>query len=201
MIDVLRVGGVVLAAGASRRMGRNKMLEELDGEPLARRAARRAVTAGLSPVVVVVGRDASRVREALADLAVAVEENPDFTGPTSGSLHRGLGCLPADVAGAVVVLGDMVNVTDRMLGALAKTARRTGAPLISSRYDDVVAPPLFLRRELFDDIRTLTGEGVCKALVSRYRNRTVFVDWPASCLADVDTPEDLERVAQAAREC
>ena len=66
--EPLRVAGVVLAAGASRRMGRNKMLLELEGEPLVRRAARRALEAGLTPVVVVLGHEADRARAALAGL-------------------------------------------------------------------------------------------------------------------------------------
>ena len=62
-----RVAGVILAAGASRRMGagRNKMLLQLEGESLLRRAARRALAAGLSPVVVVLGHEADRARAEL----------------------------------------------------------------------------------------------------------------------------------------
>src|SRR5450755_741708 len=59
---------IILAAGASRRMGRNKMLLELEGVPLVRRAVACALAAGLSPVVVVVGHEADPVRSALAGL-------------------------------------------------------------------------------------------------------------------------------------
>src|SRR5437660_11882897 len=108
--EPLRVAGVVLAAGASRRMGRNKMLLELEGEPLVRRAVRRALTAGLSPVVVVLGHEADRARAVLADLPVEIALNPNFTGPTSTSLHAGLDLWGQDVDAAVVLLGDMVHV-------------------------------------------------------------------------------------------
>src|SRR6266566_6270594 len=66
-----RVAGVILAAGASRRMGagRNKMLLQLEGESLLRRAARRAVAAGLSPVIVVLGHEVDRARAELKGLA------------------------------------------------------------------------------------------------------------------------------------
>ncbi|HXV86875.1 MAG TPA: nucleotidyltransferase family protein [Gemmatimonadales bacterium] len=186
------VAGVVLAAGASTRMGANKMLLELDGEPLVRRTAARALAAGLSPVVVVIGRDAAAVREALAPLAVATVENPDFAGPTGSSLHRGLTALPRDVSGAVVLLGDMLQVTDRMLAAVARTAMRTGAPVVSSRYGDVIAPPLFLRRDLFKEARARGSHASGKRVVMLHRNDAVYVDWPESCLRDVDTRADLE---------
>src|SRR5260370_38885438 len=95
-----RVAGVILAAGASRRMGRNKMLLELEGESLVRRAARRALAAALGPVVVVLGHEPDRVRAPLEGLPLDLAGNPDFTGPPSGALHRALWRLPARVPGA-----------------------------------------------------------------------------------------------------
>src|SRR5437667_5865289 len=106
-----RIAGVILAAGASRRMGQNKMLLELEGESLVRRAAKRALGAGLSPVVVVIGHEADRLRAELKDLPLEFAVNPDYTGPTSGSLHQGLNKLGPDVNAAVIMLGDMLRVT------------------------------------------------------------------------------------------
>src|SRR2546430_10045420 len=92
-----RIAGVTLGAGASRRMGKNKMLLELEGESLIRRAAKRALGAGLSPVGVVIGHEADRLRAELKGLPLEFAINPDYTGPTSGSLHRGLNGLGLDV--------------------------------------------------------------------------------------------------------
>src|SRR5205807_8337 len=159
------VAGVILAAGASRRMGagRNKMLLQLEGESLLRRAARRAVAAGLSPVVVVLGHEADRARAELKGLSCDSVVNPDFTGPTSGSLHKGLEQLGSDVLAAVVMLGDMVLVTEQMLSGLVAAARGTEAPLVVSRYGDVTAPPLLFRRALFGELLAWSGEGCGKA--------------------------------------
>ena len=192
----LAAAGVILAAGASRRMGRNKMLIELEGESLLRRAARRALAAGLSPVVVVLGHEAERATAELAGLGCEVTLNPDFTGPTSGSLHKGLECLEPEVQAAVVILADMVLVSDGMLAALVARAGETNAPLVVSRYGDVTAPPLLFSRALFGELMDWTGEGCGKAVVQRHRDEAQFVDWPASALTDVDTPEDFQRVAR-----
>src|SRR2546430_3162171 len=85
--ETVRVAGVILAAGASRRMGKNKMLLELDGESLVRRAAKRALAAGLSPVVVVIGHEAARVRAELKDLPLVFANNPDYTDRKSTRLN------------------------------------------------------------------------------------------------------------------
>ena len=186
----------MLAAGASRRMGagRNKMLLELDGEPLVRRAARRALAAGLAPVVVVLGHEADRVQAALAGLGCDCVVNPDFTGPTSGSLHLGLRGLGADAGAAVVTLGDMVHVSDDMLARLIAAGRESDAPLVVSRYGEVTAPPLLFRRVLFDELLAWTGEGCGKAVVQRHRDSARYLDWPAERLTDVDTPDDFQRL-------
>src|SRR5213596_1416986 len=186
-----RIAGVILAAGASRRMGTNKMLLKLEGEALVRRAARRALAAGLSPVVVVLGHESDRAKGELTGLACEVVVNPDFTGPTSGSLHKGLEQLGPDVVAAVVMLGDMVLVTEQMLGGLVAAARGTDAPLVVSRYGDVTAPPLLFRRALFGELLAWSGEGCGKTVVQRHRDEVVYLDWPAQALADVDTPEDF----------
>lgn len=192
--EPLRVAGIVLAAGAARRMGSNKMRLRLDGEPLVRRAARRALAAGLDPVVVVLGRDADEVAEEIADLPCDLVVNEEFTGPTSGSLHLGLRRLPDATEGAVIVLGDMVEVTDSMIRALLDAARATPDPLVVSRYGDVTAPPLLFRRSLFPELLAWTGEGCGKAVVRRHRDEAVFLDWPVAALVDIDTPGDFERV-------
>jgi molybdenum cofactor cytidylyltransferase len=192
--EPVNVAGVVLAAGASRRMGpgRNKMLLELAGEPLVRRAARRALAAGLSPVVVVLGHEADRARAALAGLPVEITVNPDFTGPTSGSLHAGLDVLGADVEAVVVLLADMVHVTDAALAELVSRTRTSDAPLVVSRYGDVTAPPLLFRRALFGELLAWTGEGCGKAVVQAHKHEALYVDRSAAVLLDVDTPEDFQ---------
>jgi len=192
--ETLRVAGVILAAGASRRMGKNKMLLELDGESLIRRAAKRALGAGLSPLVVVVGHEADRLRAELKDLPVEFAVNPDYTGPTSGSLHQGLNALGPDVAAVVVMLGDMVRVTAETLAMLIAAARATEAPLVVSRYGDVTAPPLLFRRALFGELLAWTGEGCGKAVVQGHQHEAMYVDRPEALLVDVDTPEDFAEV-------
>jgi molybdenum cofactor cytidylyltransferase len=188
------VAGIVLAAGASRRMGHNKMLVRLEGESILHRAARRAIAAGLSPVVVVLGHDMEKALPELGDLECEFAFNPDFTGPTSGSLHTALRCLPSQTEAAAVMLADMVFVSSEMMRALVTRALEVDACLVASRYGRVTAPPLLFRRDLFPELLAWTGAGCGKAVVDRHSERAEFLDWPEVLLSDVDTPEDLRRV-------
>ena len=103
------VAGLVLAAGSSRRMGRNKLLLDVDGEPMLRRAVRRALAADLRPVVVVVGHDAAAVRKKLTGLDCRSVTNPHYRRGMNRSLWAGLAALPADTAAVVVLLGDKIG--------------------------------------------------------------------------------------------
>ena len=192
-----RIAAIVLAAGASRRMGRNKMLLPLDGESLVRRAAGRAIGARLSPTIVVLGHEPEKVRAELTGLSCEFDTNPDYTGPTSTSLHRGLGALPADADAAVVILADMVMVTVAMLTAIVMAARANPAPLVVSRYGDVLAPPLLFRRVLFPELLAWRGEGCGKQVVLRHRAEAIFLDWPPAALLDIDTSEDFAALTRS----
>ena len=193
----MRTAGVVFAAGASRRMaGTNKMLLALDGQPLVRRAAQCALDAGLSPVVVVVGFEEPRVRDALAGLNVTFAVNPAYEGPMSGSMHAALGVLSDDADGVVVVLGDMVHVTADMVRAVADTGAASSAPIVVSRYGDVNAPPILFKRSVFRELLAWTGEGCGKPVVRDHAHEAAYCDWPVERLADVDTDEDWTRIAK-----
>jgi molybdenum cofactor cytidylyltransferase len=186
-----RIGGIVLAAGESRRMGRNKLLLPLAGEPLVRRACRRGLAAGLDPLIVVLGHESERVQEALTGLDCRFILNADVGGPMSGSLHCGLGALPTEAEGAVVILADMVNVTEQMLRTLVLSAQNSTALLVCSRYAGTLAPPVLFRRALFEELYASTGEGCGKAVVEHHREHAFYIDWPGAALVDVDTPEEF----------
>ncbi len=116
---------IILAAGQSRRMGPvNKLLAAIDGKPMVRWAAEAALASAASPVFVVLGHEADKVRAALKDLPggkMTFVENPDYAQGIAGSVKRGIAAVPADADGAVVVLGDMPRITagqiDRLIAA------------------------------------------------------------------------------------
>jgi molybdenum cofactor cytidylyltransferase len=189
----MSVAGIVLAAGSATRMGRNKVLLPLRGEPLVRLAVRAAVEAGLAPVLVVLGFEADLVRAALEGLPCETVVNPRHALGMSTSLDAGIAAVPERAAAAVVLLADMPFVDAAMIRAVVARHGQAEASLVSSRYGAVPAPPTLYARALFRELRGGEGEGRGREVVRRHAGEVAWVDWPASALADVDAAEDLER--------
>ena len=186
----VRVAGIVLAAGSSVRMGRKKLLLELAGQSVVRRAVSRALAA-LDPVIVVLGHEADRVRQELAGLSCRVVVNPEHGRGMETSVRAGVAALPAGADAAVMLLADMPLVTPAMLAALVERFRTTGAPLVISRYGETITPPHLYARSLLAE---LAAAGSGKAVIERHRAAAEVLAWPAAALADLDLPADRERV-------
>jgi molybdenum cofactor cytidylyltransferase len=189
-----RIAGIVLAAGLSSRMGRNKMLVELDGRSVVRRAVETAIAAGLSPILVVMGHEHERVEAELEGLACLKVINPDYAQGMNTSLRAGIAAVPGDCAAALLMLADMPLVDARMLGDLCAAFRSEQAPLVVSTYDQVVAPPIVYGRALFAELLALRAEDCGKRVVKAHRDEALELAWPASALTDLDHPGDLDRV-------
>jgi len=191
------VAGILLAAGTSSRMGSNKLLFELDGESVLRGAARRALAGGLSPLLVILGHQEEKARQELDGLPCQVVVNPNYEQGITSSLKAGVAALPDGVQAAMVMLADMPFVTAEMLAGLIDRYRSTGAPLAISDYEGVNAPPMLYDRSLFGELLTMTEEGCGRQVVKRHRHEAEVLAWPAAALADLDVPEDYERVIRS----
>ena len=188
------VAGVVLAAGASARMGRNKLLLDLGGESVVRRSVRCVLEAGLDPVLVVLGHEADRVRAELAGLPCVPVVNLAHARGMNTSLGAGIAAVPSGAIAAVVALPDMPLVTPAMVAELVRRYRGGTAPLVVSRYGETLAPPMLYDRALFGELTGLEGDGCGKRAARRHRAEAVVLPWPEAALADLDEEADYERV-------
>jgi len=190
-----KVAGILLAAGTSSRMGSNKLLFELEGESVLRRAAKRALAGGLSPLVVVLGHESDRAHREIEDLPCQWALNPLYEQGINSSLKSGVMAVQGLKApAAMVMLADMPFVTPEMIAAMIDRYRTTTAPLVISDYEGVNAPPMVYDRSLFMELLMMTGEGCGRQVVKRHRSEAEVIPWPVAALADIDVPEDYERV-------
>lgn len=194
-----RVAGVVLAAGASSRMGRNKQLLHVAGEALVRHTVRHVVRAGFDVVLVVLGRDAPDVRATLGDFPVEFALNEQYREGIGTSFKVGVDALPRDVEAASFALADMPLVTANMHRAVLDAYRASRPPLVLARFGEVRAPPHLFRRDLFARFSGRGDHGP-KDLVKEFGGEAVWLEFPEVALADVDTQEDVGRMEELLKE-
>ena len=190
------VAAVVLAAGHSSRMGANKLLVELAGEPLLRHAVRAAITSRASSVVVVTGNDAERVHAALEGLEVQFVHNPDFATGMASSLRTGIAAV-ADARAAMICLGDMPKLTAAHLDALldAFAGADDERAIIVPTFERKRGNPVIWGRAHFAAIGELGGDVGARSLIERNLADVRLVGLEdAAILVDVDTPDALAAV-------
>jgi molybdenum cofactor cytidylyltransferase len=199
--DPARFAGLILAAGSGSRFGGGKMRARLDGRPLSAHVLDAARAAGLGRLVLVLGRDAAAVRDAisaadpaaLAGLLVAVNPAPERGLATS--LRLGLAAATADPtpAGILVLLGDQPRVRPDVIAALldASFSARSDTLAVVPEYADDGAPnPVLLLPAAWILAAELDGDRGLGALLAARPELEVRVP-VAGANPDVDTLADL----------
>ncbi len=190
------IGGILLAAGSSRRMGEgNKLLIEMDGEPLVRRAARAMLDGGIADLVVVTGHQHDDVVAALDGLAVTFAHNPDFAAGQAGSVAAGMAALPGTVSGALIALGDMPFIAADLVAEMIRDhsglgdhETRISFPVHEGRRGN----PVLWGRGFFDALARLSGDMGGRRVLSENPAAVNSISWHDDSIhRDIDTPRDL----------
>ena len=194
------LAGLVLAAGAGRRMGTPKaLLDDAGGASLVDVAVDRLQEAGCGPVVVVLGAEAGRARERLrarpaGTTRVVVAD--DWAEGMGASLRRGLEELEgeAETVAVLVTLVDLPDVDVRVMDRVVGRWREDGAPpdgLARATYAGIPGHPVLLGRDHWGPLReTLAGDRGAQPYLRRRIVREVSCEDLATG-RDVDRPEDL----------
>ncbi len=197
-----RIGVIVLAAGRSTRMGpRNKLTEDVGGEPMLRRVVQATLASRARPVLVVTGHQQAEVSAALAGLDVTFTHNPLFVDGLASSLVAGVAALPTGVEGVIVALGDMPGVRaehfDRLIAAFAP---QEGRAICIATHGGKRGNPVLLSASLFQDLLALTGDSGARQILGSHQDLVTEVEMGSEAvLVDVDTPEALARVREKVR--
>ena len=198
-----RTAAIILAAGSSRRMGRdNKLLLPYRNAPLVTHAVEAALASRADPVIVVTGHEQEAVRAALSDMNVQFANADNHAEGMSRSLQAGLAGLPEEINGAVIMLGDMPLVqsatVDRLIESFDPWA---DASICIPVHDGKRGNPILLAREFFAEIMTLEGDTGARSILADHGEQIVEVPVnDAGVLRDFDTAEDLDKAHHAASE-
>jgi CTP:molybdopterin cytidylyltransferase MocA len=185
-----RVAGVLLAAGEGRRLGNPKALVELGGVRLIDRGVALLREGGTAPVVAVLG---AAVVELLGVITV---HNPDWRTGMGSSLAAGLGSVPVSAEAAVVALVDQPLVGSGSVRRLI-AAYRVGARVAVAAYHGQPRNPVLLAREHWPAaIALAAGDVGARPFLRAHPDLVTLVECADTGRPDdVDTPEDLARIA------
>jgi molybdenum cofactor cytidylyltransferase len=184
------ISAVVLAAGASTRMGQPKLLLPLAGEPIIRRVVREVSAAAFDEVLVVLGHEYERVLSVLEGLNIRHAVNDDYASGMGSSFRTAVAHL-ADAEAAMFVLADQPFVTTTEFRAVLDAYRKARPAIVCARFGEVTAPPHLFDRSLFPELSQL--DHGARPVLQRHRDHSIVLTFPAELLMDVDTPEDYER--------
>jgi len=197
----LRLGVVVLAAGAGRRFGGGKLLALLDDRPLVQHALDAAADWGPDALIAVLGHDADIAEQIMDWGETRRVRNPDPDRGLASSLQLGVAAAAAwdpPLDGVFVALGDQPRVRPATFRVLARAADRdAGAhPIVVPRYTGEVAGvanPALLLRAAWPLVEALTGDRGMGPVIVAHPELVLAVPIEGAN-PDVDTPEDLRRL-------
>jgi molybdenum cofactor cytidylyltransferase len=179
---------LVLAAGASKRLGRPKQLVRFEGETLVARAAR--IASEVAPTIVVVAPELRKECEdrlqpvgRLKPARTRIIENPNAAEGMASSIRCGIEATTGDV---IIMLCDQPYVTSDHLRALADA----GAPIAATGYNGISGVPAFFTAKFRDELLALRGDAGARSVIEAHRDQVVTIPFEAAGF-DVDTDAAL----------
>jgi len=189
---------LVLAAGASTRLGQPKQLVKLGGRPALHRVVSNAVAIAGHSVTVVIGAHARDMTHLLGHSPASVIVNREWEEGMASSIRRGLAALPAACDAVMILLGDQVAVTTDDLKRLVSAWKEQDGTIATATYERHVGVPAIFPRVCFSELAELRGDHGARLVLERNSYRLVRVPMSNAAI-DLDTPEDLAALTERFR--
>jgi CTP:molybdopterin cytidylyltransferase MocA len=183
---------LILAAGASTRLGQPKQLVRLDGRPLLHTMVSHAVAVAGHAVTVVVGAHAQELAMLLKHSPASMIVNRHWHEGIGASIRCGIAALPPACDAVLLMLADQVGVSSDDLKRLV-SAWKGQESLVASLYSGTVGVPAIFPRWCFSDLSSLRGDVGARLVLQRHSDRLIRVPMPNAAM-DLDTPEQLEEL-------
>jgi molybdenum cofactor cytidylyltransferase len=192
------IAGIVLAAGESSRMGRDKARLGYRNSTFLETILNTLAEAGIERVAVVLGHHAEEIRSALNLGAADVVINHDYRRGQTSSLQVGLEALKSPELEAVVVcLVDHPAVSAQTLRRLVNSFYESRAAVVIPTYQGRRGHPVVIGRPLFDDLKSLAPDAGANRVVRQHHVATQFVEVnDPGILLDIDDPESYQQLMQ-----
>ncbi len=186
------IGIIVLAAGASKRLGKPKQLLYFRGETLLKRAAKIAAASGCQPVIVVLGANTENLAREIEEFDVEIVENLDWENGMGTSIQSGLKRLLEicpDISGVIITVGDQPLVSVELIRKLTASFRLSDVPIVACSYGDAIGVPALFSRRILPELSALEADTGARKIIYRYRESVFKIPFEAGAV-DVDTERD-----------
>lgn len=185
-------GMVILAAGASSRMGEPKQELLYKGETLLQHAVKAALATSCQPVVIVLGASTEvKILESTIKTVITII-NPKWQEGLSSSIRWGLSALlgaAPHVESVLFMVFDQPFVESSLLESLIQTKEASGKGIVACQYKDTFGTPVLFSKAYFEELLFLRGKEGAKKLLFRHSEDVASVSFPLGAI-DIDTPED-----------
>lgn len=186
---------IILAAGASTRLGRPKQLVKLGSRPVLHRVISSAAQVVGHDLTVVLGAHAKDMTRLLSGSSASWVVNRQWEEGISSSIRAGLAVLPPACEAVLFLLGDQVGVTADDLRRLVDAWKGNEGAIAASVYEGQVGVPAIFPHAYFSELAELRGDRGARAILERNRDRLIRVTMPSAAI-DLDTPEDLATLSE-----
>ncbi len=196
MSDTAHLHIIILAAGASTRLGSPKQLVQIAGRPALQHVVSNATAVAGSSVSVVLGSQASDITRMLQHASASVLINRQWEEGIASSIRCGMSALSSACDAVMLVLGDQVAVTASDLKRLMAAWNGQDSVLAASVYSGQLGVPAIFPRFAYSELMQLRGDQGAKAIINRYASRLMHVPMPNAAY-DLDTPDDVAAMKEA----
>jgi molybdenum cofactor cytidylyltransferase len=190
------VGLIILAAGASTRMGTPKQLLLFQGRSLLRSMAEAAIASCCHSTVVVLGSQADRIKLEVHSLDLHSVVNLEWVKGMGTSIAAGMTALTAirsDLDAVVIAVSDQPFVDSDLLNQLVESYQATQSPIVASAYANTLGVPALFDRSFFTALMTIDRDVGARDLIKRHAEKVVQVSFPQGAI-DVDTPAQYQQL-------
>jgi len=194
--EVLKPGGIILAAGGSRRLGRAKQLLMYEGQTLLNRIVSTFSALPLQDLCLVYGARQLELAAALDDLGVNKVHNPNWETGMSSSLQLGLGALlerNSDLQSVLISLVDQPLITKAHFEEMIRLHQQHPGAIIAAAYDEVWGVPVIFPQAFFEELLSQNGRVGAKKILKKYASQVIPFFCPAAAF-DIDTEADYQRL-------
>lgn len=189
------IGIILLAAGASRRMGQPKQLLLIDQQSLIKRSIQTALETNRQSILVVLGANAAQIHPEIKDLSVKTIHNDQWEEGMGSSIHKGvqeiLRVYP-NLQAIIIMVCDQPLLNAGQLDELIRLYETNHSRLVASEYANTLGVPALFDKSLFPELLTLSGQVGARKMIQKYKDQLDKVSFPEGKI-DLDTPSDYKR--------